>query len=211
MLVDDHKLVIDGVKSLLEKNENYQIVAEAANGEEALDYLKSIQVDLILMDINMEVMDGITCAKEIKRVYPDKKILTLTMLDENQYIKRMLAAGASGYLLKNCKEEELNIAIDSIMSDGSYFSPEVTNIIMRNLQGVKFKTRRVVGIPITDREKEVLRLILKEYTNKEIAEALYISSRTVEAHKRNLIEKTGSKNIAGLVLYSINNQLFDDI
>ncbi len=211
MLVDDHKLIRDGVKSYLLRNENYQIVAEAVNGEKALELLESIPVDLIIMDINMQVMDGITCTREVLRLYPEKKVLALTMLKENQHIKQMLSAGAAGYLLKNCEEEELHTAINSIVNLGSYYSPQVTKTIMRNLSGNKPKVVQSDQIPLTDREKEVLHLILKEYSNKEIASTLFISPRTVDAHKRNLLEKSGSRNTAGLVLYAINNQLFDDL
>jgi len=211
MLVDDHKLVRDGVKSYLERNNNYKIVAESANGKEALELLKTTKVDLIIMDINMDVMDGITCTKKITSLYPEKKVLALTMLNENQYIKQMLAAGASGYLLKNCDETELTTAIDSIVKYGTYYSPQVTKTIMGGFSGNKDKPAKGVQIPLTDREKEVLKFILKEYSNREIAESLFISPRTVEAHKRNLLEKTKSRNTAGLVLYAVNNHIFDDI
>ena len=211
MLVDDHKLVRDGVKSHLIRNDNYQIVAESANGQEALEQLKTKDVDLIIMDINMDIMDGITCTKEIATLYPEKKVLALTMLKENQHIKQMLAAGASGYVLKNCDEDELTTAIDTIIDSGNYYSPQVTKTVMNNLSNSKPKSNKEVPIPLTDREKEVLRLILKEYSNREIAETLFISPRTVDAHKRNLLEKTKSRNTAGLVLYAINHQLFDDV
>jgi len=116
-------------------------------------------------------------------------------------------------LLKNCEEQELKNAIDTIYEGGTYFSPEVTRIIMNNLSGPKVSGFRskAINVPLTIREKEVLKLILKEYTNKEIAQELFISQRTVDAHKRNLLEKTGSKNVAGLVLFAISNQLFDDL
>ncbi len=212
MIVDDHKLVRDGIRSHLEMIPNYDIVAEAANGKAALAQLETIQPDLILMDVNMDGMDGISCTREITKQYPAIRVLALSMLNENQFIKQMLAAGAAGYLLKNCDEEELKRAIDTIIAGGTYYSPQVTKIIMSSLhRGPKKAPPKGMSIPITEREMEVLRLILREYTNKEIADALYISPRTVDAHKRNLLEKTGAKNVAGLVLYAINQQLFDDL
>ena len=214
MLVDDHKLIRDGIRSNLSGIDRYQIVAEAEDGKAALALLQYTAVDLIIMDVNMLGMDGISCTKEIIERHPEKKVLALSMLNENQFIKQMLSAGASGYLLKNCTEGELQTAIDTIMEGGTYYSPQVTKIIMNSLRG-KHSTHQAsktsLAIPITDREKEVLRLILKEYSNKEIAEELYISPRTVDAHKRNLLEKTGAKNIAGLVLYAINHQLFEEL
>lgn len=214
ILVDDHKLVRDGIRAQLVNDHKYWIIDEASDGQEALNILKEdSKANIIIMDINMDGMDGITCTEEIIKLYPDKKVLALTMLTENQHIKQMLKAGASGYLLKNCEEEELKKAIDTIHEGGTYFSPEVTRIIMNNLSGKKSSAfrNRSSHIPLTQREKEVLRLILKEFTNKEIAEELFISQRTVDAHKRNLLEKTGSKNVAGLVIFAINNQIFDDL
>ncbi len=212
LLVDDHKIVRDGIRAQLDSDHKYWIVAEASDGNEALDLLEKHKIDLIIMDINMNGMDGITCTEEVKKRYPDKRVLALTMLSENQHIKQMLKAGASGYLLKNCEEDELKNAINMIFEGGTYFSPEVTKIVMNNLSNQKplGAKNRGIQIPLTQREKEVLRLILKECSNKEIAEKLFISQRTVDAHKRNLLEKTGSKNIAGLVLFAVNNQLFED-
>jgi len=211
MLVDDHQIVRDGIKSHLERTNKYKVVAEAVDGLDALDMIKEVAPDLIIMDIHMKQMDGITCTKEISRDYPNIKVLALTMHNESQYIKQMLAAGAAGYLLKNCDQEELTLAIDKIISEGSYFSPQVTKLIMNKLTGVTQKTKKTNEIPLTDRELEVLHLILKEFSNKEISGKLFIGLRTVDAHKRNLLEKTGSKNVAGLVLYAVRHQLFNDL
>lgn len=215
VLVDDHKLVRDGIRAQLENDPKYWIVAEASDGQEALDIIEqeTTKTHIVVMDINMDGMDGITCTELLLKRFPDKKVLALTMLTENQHIKQMLKAGASGYLLKNCEEDELKNAIDTLHEGGTYFSPEVTRIIMNNLSGNKNATfrRKSSHIPLTQREKEVLRLILKEYSNKEIAAELYISQRTVDAHKRNLLEKTNSKNVAGLVLFAVNNQIFNDL
>lgn len=213
VLVDDHKLVRDGIRSQLTNGDHpYQIVAEAANGVEALEVLKNVEADLVIMDINMDLMDGISCTEKIGRLYPHLKVLALTMLNENLHIKQMLKAGASGYLLKNCEENDLKNAINTIYEGGTYYSSEVTRVIMNSFSGQKGNSsKKGERIPLTRRENEVLQLILKEFTNKEIAEELFISLRTVDAHKRNLLEKTRSKNVAGLVLYAINHQLFDDL
>lgn len=212
LLVDDHKIVRDGIRARLDSDMRFLILDEASDGQEALDKLVSSRIDIVIMDINMDGMDGITATEKINTDFPHIKVLALTMLSENQHIKQMLKAGASGYLLKNCEEEELKNAILTIQEGGTYYSPEVTKVIMNSLANTKSKPSRTsLQIPLTDREKEVLRLILKEYSNKEIAEELFISVRTVDAHKRNLLEKTHSKNIAGLVLFAINNQLYDDL
>lgn len=211
-LVDDHKMVREGLKSFLQENPELDVIGEAENGQDCLDQLDSLSPDIILTDLNMPVMDGLDLTINLKKSFPDIKVITLTMMDESQHIKKMLAEGVVGYLLKNCSEEELLTAIKTIANGGTYYAPEVTNLIFNSIRKVKpTKKRMSVQHPLSDREKEVLHLILKEKANQEIADELFISVRTVDAHKRNLLDKTGSKTITGLVLYAIDNQLFDDI
>lgn len=211
-LVDDHKMIRVGLKNFLDDNDDFDIIGEAENGEDCLNQLETLSPDIVLTDLNMPKMDGLELTKAIKLKYPDIKIIALTMMGESQHIKQMLVEGAMGYLLKDCSEEQLMTAIKNVYDGGTYYSPEVTNVILNNIRKVKPTASKIVGeMPLTDREKEVLHLIVKEKTNKEIADELFISVRTVDAHKRNLLDKTGSKNIAGLVLYSIDRQLFDDI
>ena len=213
-LVDDHKLIRDGIKAHFDEDDRYEIIGEASNGEDALSSLAHIKPDVILMDINMDVMDGIECTEKVTQQYPNIKVLALTMLAENQHIKEMLKAGAIGYMLKNATEQEIKQGIEAVYKGIAYYSPEVTQTVMNSLAtpviNKKKKSRFEPVIPLTDREKEVLLLVIKEFTNQEIADSLYISKRTVDAHKRNLLEKTGAKNIAGLVMFALNNQLFDD-
>ena len=213
VLVDDHKMIREGLKNFLVDQSDFEIVAEAENGEDCLNKLQNISTDIVLTDLNMPVMDGLELVKKLKVEYPDIKIIALTMMGESQHIKQMLAEGALGYLLKNCAENELVQAIRNVYSGGTYYSPEVTNIILNNIRKIKpiSKSKVVTEMPLTGREKEVLHLILKEQSNKEIADQLFVSVRTVDAHKRNLLDKTGSKNVAGLVLYAIEKELFDDI
>ena len=211
-LVDDHKMIREGLKNFLADQEGFEIVGEAENGQDCLNQLDELEVDIVLTDLNMPVMDGLELIKKIKQGKPELKVIALTMMGESQHIKQMLAEGAVGYLLKDCSEEELISAIKMVQQGGTYYSPEVTNIILNNIRKIKPVASKVVtDMPLTDREKEVLHLILKEYSNKEIAETLFVSVRTVDAHKRNLLDKTGSKNVAGLVLYAIDRQLFDDV
>ncbi len=215
LIVDDHKMIRDSIRFYLENDNKYKVIGEAANGNEALDMIKQHEIDLVIMDINMDEKDGISCTQELLEINPDAKVLALTMLDESLHIKKMMNAGASGYLLKTSGEEEIKKAIDTIASGGTYFSNEVTRTVMNNIAKrqakLPKKSKWITETSLTVREKEVLHLIVKEYTNQEIADELYISPRTVDAHKRNLIEKTDAKNVAGLVLYAINRQLFEDI
>lgn len=213
LLVDDHRLIRDAIQSYMEGDPEYEVVGEASHGQEAIKFLEENEVDVVLMDINMPIMDGLQCTKEVLSRWPKIKVLTLSMMSDNQHIKQMMGAGASGYVLKNCSEKELKNAIKTVYEGDTYYSSDVTEVVMSNLMRNKpTKTSHmVVDMPLTEREKEVLELIIKEFSNQEIADKLFISPRTVDAHKRNLLEKTGSKNIAGLVMYAINNQLFEDL
>lgn len=209
-IVDDHPMVIDGLLGYLEDVSSYEVVGTASGGAAALEQLGEVSADIVLTDIQMPHMDGIELVKELLRRKPQQKIIVLTMFNEPQLIKRMLQLGVMGYVLKNSGKKEIQQAIDMVMEGGQYYSAEVTHVIMNKLRGVGTKAVVSNSPALTEREMEILHLILKQQTNQEIAEELFISTRTVEAHKRNLLEKTGSKNVAGLVLYAIDHQLFED-
>lgn len=210
-VVDDHEIVRDGVKMLLEDEPGFQIAFEAETGKEAVELCKKEEPDLVIMDITMPEMDGIQATKIIKNNYPDIKILALTMLSEDQHIRKMIKAGASGYILKSSGKNELIKAINSIMEGNHYFSDGATKAILQELVNpVVTKSKDDDEVNITERELEVLKLIVDEYTNQEIAEELFVSVRTVDAHRRNLLQKTGVKNTAGLVKYALKNKLFQN-
>ena len=208
LIVDDHNLIREGIVHYLDDDPEFAIVAEASNGVEALEELAKSQIDVALVDIRMPHMDGIELTKRIDKEFENVKVVALTMLNDNLHIKKMMNAGAAGYVLKNCSESELKKAIRTVASGESYYSPEVTETVMNAM--MKKKSGSALDMPLTDREKEVLKLIVKERSNQEIADELFISIRTVDAHKRNLLEKTGSKNLAGLVIYAINHNLVED-
>ncbi|WP_075590505.1 response regulator transcription factor [Labilibacter marinus] len=211
LLVDDHMMIRQGLKSFLEP-ELFEITAEANNGKEALQILEEKNIDVLVTDIMMPEMDGIELCAQVTADFPQLKTLALTMMNESHHIKKMLNAGAKGYILKDCTQDELRQAITKVNEGQNYYSSEVTNIIMEGLTPQPTpKKRLVTEVPLTKREKEILHLICKEYSNQEIAEQLFISARTVETHKRNVLEKTGCKNAAGLVLYSLERKLFDDL
>lgn len=210
-VVDDHEIVRDGVKMLLEDEPGLQVAFEAETGKEAVELCKKEEPDLVIMDITMPEMDGIQATKIIKNNYPDIKILALTMLSEDQHIRKMIKAGASGYILKSSGKNELIKAINSIMEGNHYFSDGATKAILQELVNpVVTKSKDDDEVNITERELEVLKLIVDEYTNQEIAEELFVSVRTVDAHRRNLLQKTGVKNTAGLVKYALKNKLFQN-
>lgn len=208
-IADDHQMFIDGIKSLLKGNKNIHIATEANNGETLLQQMANTPVNLILMDVNMPVMDGIEATKQVKQKYPDTRVIMLTMFSSKDYIEKLLRAGANGYILKNTGKEELTTAIERVMQGESYFSKEVTERIMEGLQGKKAENNPHM-VELTEREKDVLRLIAQELTSHEIADKLFISFHTVETHRKNLISKLQVKNIAGLVKYAVQNGLAGD-
>ncbi|MEX0722177.1 MAG: response regulator transcription factor [Balneolaceae bacterium] len=208
LVVDDHNIVRDGVKSLIEDEPGYEIVGEAANGKEAVELCNNNKVDVVIMDITMPEMDGIEATEIIKKSHPDTKILALTMLIEDQHIRKMIKAGASGYILKSSGKHELLEAIDAINNDKHYFSEGATHAILQEMVNPVVKKSNSSQVAnLTDREIEVLKYIVDEYTNQEIADKLFISVRTVDAHRRNLLQKTGAKNTAGLVKHALKNKL----
>lgn len=202
MVVDDHQLLIDGIKSTLEEGDGVRIVAEANNGQEALNQLPESDVDVILMDINMPVMDGLECTRNVSKQFPSVKIIALSQYPEKRFVKSMMKNGASGYLLKDTSKSELIKAIRVVYEGGEYINDRVLEslnyIIPRKEPNKLFPD-------LTNREVEILHLICKELSSQEIAEKLLISLHTVESHRANLIIKGGVKNTAGLVRWAVEN------
>jgi DNA-binding NarL/FixJ family response regulator len=210
IIVDDHKMFRDGIRALLEKEKNIEVVADAKDANELIGILKSLTPDVILMDIDMGETNGIDATVEVKKSYPDINILALSMHGEHNYILKMLEAGATGYILKNAGKEEMLTAIISVASGDSYFSKEVSSLLIEYLNKPQINIKSTdKEIPLTNREIEILKLIAQEYSNSEIAEELFISIRTVDTHRRNLIQKLGMKNTAGLVKFAIRKGLVE--
>lgn len=208
LIADDHKIFRDGIKALLEKEKDIEVLAEAENGNEVMEKLDVQQVNVILMDIDMAETNGIETTKKIKEKYPGVNILVLSMHGEQNYIVKMLEAGAIGYILKNTGKDEMLTAIKSVSQGDSYFSKEVSARLIEHLNR-PVQSVRTDDIPLTTREVEVLKLIAQEYSNPEIAEKLFISIRTVDTHRRNLLDKLGVKNTAGLVKYALKTGLIE--
>ncbi len=205
LVVDDHQLIIEGLKSILEYEDDILFSAGANSMQEAIDYLAKDAVDVVLMDINMSNGSGIEATKKIKSLYPNVKVLALTMHDDISIITRMIEAGAAGYILKRTNMNEVVDAIRIVYQKGRYLGIDAQRIIMENI-GVSpsFSGEKEEKKPLlTAREIEVLRLITREYNNEEIAQKLFISQRTVEAHRRNIFFKTKAKSIVGLIKYAI--------
>ncbi|PCI95875.1 MAG: DNA-binding response regulator [Flavobacteriales bacterium] len=205
LLADDHLIIRDGIKLMLKKNLNFKIVAEAANGGEVIQYLHDNpkSIDVVLMDINMPTMNGIEAAKIILEKFSDVKVLALTMHAEESYITNMLKAGALGYILKESRTEELVSAIKSVARGEKYYSNEVSVTLINSLMnGDKPKESE-----LSDREAQVLSHIATGLTNKEVGEILYISGRTVESHRRNIMGKLDLRNTAEMIRYALENEI----
>lgn len=201
LIADDQQIIVEGLKGLLLREKDINIVGHAKNGLDLLEKLKVEEVDLILLDINMPEMDGIEAAQKIKEQHPNLKILVLSMYNKPEFIRSIIEAGAHGYVLKNAPREELVAAIQAVYSGSEHYSPEVKDTIMQNL-----KTKGHVGPAyLTERERAVIRLLADGLTTTEIAEKLYISSHTVDTHRKNLMNKLNQKNIASLVKYAVEN------
>jgi DNA-binding NarL/FixJ family response regulator len=200
IIVDDHKLFRDGLKFILSESAIAEVVAEASNGREFLDLLTKIKPDLVLMDINMPQMNGIESSKRALEIFPDLNILVLSMYGDEEYYNTMIDLGVKGFLLKDADTSELKIAIAKILEGGTYFSQQLLlNIInSRQVQGT---------VKLTKREKEILLLICQGHSNNRISDELHISSRTVERHRAELLDKTQSSNSISLVIYAIKHGL----
>ena len=205
VIADDHKIIRVGLRGLLEREKDIEVTGEAENGNDLLALLKKSQPDVILMDIDMGTTSGIDATREVKKLFPEIHVLGLTMHEEQDYIVNMLEAGASGYLLKNAGREELLAAIHTVNKGDSYFSQKVSTTLLQAITKQKElpTSHSHRDVPLSDREIEVLKMIAQEHSNGEIAEKLFISIRTVDTHRRNLLEKLNVKNTAGLVKYAI--------
>lgn len=205
-LVDDHNLFREGLKFLLSNNEYYSDIYEAENGKILLNKLSKLKPDIILMDIEMPIMNGIEATKETLKLFPDMKIIALSMYSDENYYSDMIDAGAKGFLLKNSKFEDVQNAINDVHNGKNYFSPEILETIVKNLNK---KKHRKINTDLSEREIEVLYNICKGLSNNEIADLLFISKRTVDKHRENILLKTQTKNTAGMVIYAIRNKIFE--
>lgn len=201
LLVDDHTILLDGVKSLLSKEEGLQVVGQAGSAEAALEFLKKQDVDLIITDYSMPGMDGLSLLNTVKRIAPNTRIILLSMHDEVHLVKEILKAGVNGYILKKDTHKELLNAIHDVTNGKVYLSSDVNKMLITNLNNPD------EGKLLTDREREILKLIAREYTNKNIAEELFISERTVETHRKNIFKKTGTNSLVGLIKFAYANNL----
>ena len=206
IIADDHQLFRNGLKMLLESIPDFEIVGEASNGEEFLQLLKNYPANIALMDINMPEMDGIEATRRGLKICPTISVIALSMYGEEEYYYKMVDAGAKGFILKDSDISEVKEAIITVRKGGSYFSQE---LLYHVIQKIKHRESESKSANLSKREKEILLKICEGLSNQEIAESLFISKRTVDKHRANLLGKTNSKNTASLILFAIKNKLIE--
>jgi len=206
VLADDHVLVRNGIKALLEDQSDVDVIAEASDGKEALEVLAETKPDILIVDIRMPEMNGIEVVTEVKKSFSNIKTLVLSMHDSEEYVVKAIQAGADGYLLKGASKEEFLKALHKIVNGGKYFTGDVTNIIMNNFVSndkvestPEVKTSSQLPFKLTKRENQILSLVLQLKNNKDIADELNISKRTAEVHRFNLMKKLEVKNLMELI------------
>jgi len=210
MLVDDHALVRSGLHQLLLTFEHYEVVGEAGDGAQAIELVRELQPDVVLLDIAMPRMRGLEAIREIKQAAPDCKVLILSMYDREQYVRESIKNGADGYLLKGSNTDELRMALMHVLNGNLYISPSVSKpLVSEWIHSGKADEQAGEEVQLTEREKSVMKLLAEGYPNKEVAELLHISGKTVETHRSRILEKTGVRNLAELVKYAIKKGMID--
>lgn len=207
MMADDHQMFIDGIKALLNGQDRFMVVAEFTKGKEALKFLEQKEIDIIITDLSMPEMSGVELVKNVKENYLEIKILVLSMHNNRETISEILMSEAEGYILKNTGKKELLTALEKINNGGTFYSNEVMSLMFEKIK--QEKKQEIALEQLTPREFEILTLITEELSSEEIGEKLFISRRTVETHRKNILAKTKVKTIVGLIKFAFEYGLVD--
>jgi len=207
LVADDHRIIREGLRALIERQEDMEVVAEAGDGREAVRLVGELSPEVVVMDIGMPDLNGIEATRQIVRESPATKIIGLSMHSDRQYVGGMLEAGASGYLLKDCAFEELVGAIRTVLANQTYLSPAIANIVVQKYVRQVPSTTQSTQAHLTPREREVLQLTAEGKSTKEIARVLHVSVKTVETHRRNIMGKLGVHSVAELTKHAIREGL----
>jgi len=208
LLADDHKILREGIRSLLEEHQDIAVVGEAEDGRQAVSLAVELKPDIVLMDIGMPLLNGLEATRQIRRDCPEVKVLILTVHDNEEYIRQVLAAGAMGYVLKYAAASELFSAIRCVSAGEAVLSPAITNLVIEDyLRWAEFQQDDMDAL--TPREREILQLVAEGYTNQEIADILRISIKTVKAHRSNMMQKLDLHNRGELIKYAIQKKLIE--
>ena len=200
-IVDDHQMVIDGINLMLEGKDEFVVAGESTRPLDVIQILNSLPVDILITDVGMPEMSGVELSRQVKNKFPEIKILALSMFGDSQIIAEMIDAGISGYILKNSGKKELIEALTKIAEGQNYFGQEITLQLMKSFKRNQEESK------LTDREIEIIRMIEKDMTTKDIAEKLFISERTVETHRKNILHKTNTQTVVGLLKYAYDRKI----
>jgi two-component system response regulator NreC len=208
LIADDHKIMLAGLRSLLEKQADFEVVGEAENGRKAVKMVQEKTPDVVVMDVSMPDLNGMEATTQIIESLPETKVIALSMHSDKRFVMGMLRAGASGYLLKDCASQELANAIVQVAGGKKYLSPEITGVIIDDvLQGGSSEEFSTVSSVLSPREREVLQLIAEGWSTKQIASHLYVSIKTIETHRRQIMKKLDLHNVADLTKYALREGL----
>jgi two-component system response regulator NreC len=208
LIADDHKIMLAGLRSLLEKQTDFEVVAEAENGRKAVQMAQGSKPDIVVMDVSMPDLNGIEATKQIIESLPETRVIALSMHSDKRFVMGMLRAGASGYLLKDCASQELANAIQQVAGGKKYLSPEITGVIIDDLLlGGSSEDVATAASQLSAREREVLQLIAEGWSTKQIASHLYVSVKTIETHRRQIMKKLDLHTIADLTKYAVREGL----
>lgn len=209
LIADDHELLREGFHTMLAKYSNIELVGEAKNGQELVELAGKLEPDVIITDIKMPVLDGVTATKKISEKYPQVRVIAFTMFDEEALIVEMLEAGAHGYLLKSSAKDEILEAIQTVMQFRPYYCRETTRRLAHLISKSKFDLRTGLEKPLfSEKELQIIRMICDGMANKQIADKLKLSMRTIEGHRERIQEKMKTKNTAGIVVYAIRAGIY---
>ena len=207
LLADDHKIVRDGLRSLIERQRKMEVIGEAENGRTIVKLAKELSPDIIIMDISMPDLNGIEATRKIVTDNPDIKVIALSMYSDNRFVVGMLKAGASGYLLKDCAFDELTQAVNTVMSDQTYLSPKIATVVINNYLHHNLTDVSSVFTTLSSREREVLQMLAEGKSTKQVAYDLYVSVKTIETHRQNIMHKLNINNLADLIKFAIREGL----
>ncbi|MBC8314114.1 MAG: response regulator transcription factor [Bacteroidetes bacterium] len=209
IIADDHELILKGISVILRSYPDFEIVGEATNGKEVVALTLQLTPDIVFMDISMPDLSGIEACRQILRHYPDTRIIALSQHEDGEYVYQMLKAGGSGYMLKDSSKEEFGNAIQSVLAGEKYFSAKISEIMITDLMHRKEQENSsdLPPVHITRREKEIIEMIADDLSNQAIGEKLHISQRTVETHRRNIMQKLNVKSVVALLKYAVKHNL----
>lgn len=207
LLADDHKITRDGLRALLEQQQDMAVVAEAENGREAIRITLELKPDVVVMDISMPELNGIEATRQILAEAPDTRVIALSMYADSRYVTGMLKAGVSGYLLKNCAIDELINAISAVVAGESYLSPRIADTVMKDYTQILQGDRTTVEEMLSGREREVLQLIAEGLSTRQIAERIHVSVKTVETHRQQIMKKLDARSVAELTKIALREGL----